>query len=100
MTTRQAFRFFDYLGIHVYSLSPSFDPAKEYKYLLFHPDQKHYSYCDSLISLYTFVHKSVTPAWRILNPDSSLWQKADSISSIHELHTNGYGAMYQLMLRE
>lgn len=97
MTTQQAFRFFDYLGIRVYSLSSSHDPVKEYKYLLFHPDQKHYSFCDSLISLYGFVHKSVTPAWRILDSDSSLWQKATSISSVHELYTGGHDSMYQPM---
>lgn len=98
MTIKQALNFLTSCGVAVYELREC-DPYTSDRYLLFHPDQHHYAFADSLISVYRRCHycRGIKPVWTLLNPDSFFWTDPEDIGGIHDAYTNGYQSRYRLI---
>lgn len=99
MTIKQALNFLNSCGIAVYELRECEPYASAYRYLLFHPDQHHYAFADSLIAVHRRCHCccGVHPAWALLDPYSFFWVDPEDIGGIHDLYTNGYQSRYKLL---
>ena len=98
MTIKQALNFLNSCGIVVYELR-DVEPYAVDRYLLFHPDEHHYAFADSLIAVHRRCHRclGVHPTWALLNPYSFFWIDPEDIGGIHDRYIHGPNSRYKFL---